>query len=293
LPVRAEWEVEIMPTNKRFRALMFAACCLAITPNFVARVPAAQTVQQSDEVVFEVASIRVDRTESNVAAQSRVSPGGRFTATKMSARDLILRAYDIERFQLVGGPPWIASERFDISASATGELTTGGERPTLPGALRTLLKQRFKLVEHTELREFPVYALRVVREGRLGPNISPSDVDCAVIRCTTVSPGFGAEGRYSALSAPITRFIGSVRPAIDRYVIDETGLKGNFKIDLRWTPTMPPVPPTPSPDLVAPNPSETASIFTAIQEQLGLKLVPTTAPIRVIVIDAIEPPRDN
>jgi uncharacterized protein (TIGR03435 family) len=285
-----------MPTNKRFRAVMSAACCLAITPNVVARVPAAQrvqqTVQQSDDVVFDVASIRVNRTESDVA-RYRISPGGRFTATKMSVRDLLLRAYDIERFQLVGGPPWMASERFDISALATGEITNAGDWPTLPGALRTLLKQRFKLVEHTELREFPVYALRVAREGRLGPNISPSDVDCAVIRCTTVSPGFGAEGRFSAPSAPITRLVGAVRSGVDRHVIDETGLKGNFKIDLNWTPTRGPAPQAPSSDLVAQDPSGGISVFTAIQEQLGLKLVPTIAPIPVIVIDAIEPPTDN
>ena len=201
-------------------------------------------------------------------------------------------------FQLVDAPPWIRTERFDIVARATGELTLGGTHPTLPGALRTLIKDRFKLVEHTEVREFPVYALKVIREGRLGPNLSPSTIDCAALPVRERSPGDcrvsapGASGRYFAASGLIRNLVTALRQHVDRPVIDQTGLQGTFRIELKWA-GLPP----PSLALVAAQPPDEPlpsragpSIFTAVQDQLGLTLEPAVAPFSVVVIESVQHP---
>jgi uncharacterized protein (TIGR03435 family) len=164
------------------RRVVLCAILLASVPLAAAQAPPSQ----STEVVFDVASIRPNTTASDTT-RWRISPGGGYAATRISLVDLMLMAYGIERFQLVGGPPWMRSDRFDIAARATVDLTTSGTRPTLPGALRTLLKDRFGLVEHTESREFPVYVLKVAREGRLGPNLTPTDVNCAGSLFSSVS----------------------------------------------------------------------------------------------------------
>jgi uncharacterized protein (TIGR03435 family) len=160
----------------------------------------------------------------------------------------MLTAYGIQRFQLIGAPRWLVTERFDIVAKATGELTTSGADPTFPEALQALLKERFKLVAHSEVRQFHVYALKVARDdGRLGPNLSPSTIDCAAIisaelkdkiparrgerhSCAVSAPG--SQGRYFAGSVPLSSLIAILRGNVGRPVIDHTGLEGNFKIEL-------------------------------------------------------------
>ena len=247
---------------------------------------------------FEVASIKPNKTSAGTV--SRISPGGRFSATWFSLQDLILKAYEIERFQLVGGPDWITRERFDVVATANGELTTTGAHPTLPPALRTLLEDRFTLVAHVEQRDFQVYVLKRVSEERLGPNLSPTPVDCLTvpvperaargIDCRVSAPG--AKGRFFAGSSSIGFLVGALRMNVDRPVIDQTGLQGSFKIELNWA-TMP----TQSLAALAAAPAseplpsrEGPTLFVALQEQLGLRLEPTVASLRAVVIDSVERP---
>ena len=257
--------------------------------------------QPPPPVRFEVASIKPNKTSAGTV--SRISPGGRFSATRVSLQDLILRAYGIERFQLVGGPDWITRERFDVIATANGELTTSGAHPTLPAALRTLLEDRFRLVAHVEQRDVQVYALRRISEERLGPNLSPAAVDCLAvpvqeraargIDCRVSAPG--AQGRYFAASSSIRGLAGELRMRVDRPVIDQTGLQGNFKIELNWATI-----PTQSLAALAAAPAseplpsrEGPSLFFAVQEQLGLKLEPTIASLSVVVIDSVDRPTPN
>ena len=246
---------------------------------------------------FDVASIKPNKNTSD-RQLSRIDPGGAFRATRTSLRVLILMAYEIEAAQLVGGPSWIQTEHFDIVARATGELTRGGAQPTLPGALQTLIKDRFRLVAHTEVREVPAYALTVMREGRLGPNLSPSPINCAAIPIRERSPGDcrvsapGAPGRYFAASGSIRGLVASLRAPAGRPVIDQTGLQGNFRIELNWA-SLPPA----SLALLAATPAdeplpsrEGPSIFTAVEEQLGLKLEPAHSSVEFLVIDSVERP---
>lgn len=248
---------------------------------------------------FEVASIKPNKTSAGTV--SRISPGGRFSATRFSLQDLLRIAYGIER--IVGGPDWITRERFDVFATANGELTTSGAHPTLPPALRTLLEDRFRLVAHVEQRDFQVYALKRVSEERLGANLSPTPVDCLAvpvqeraargIDCRMSAPG--AQGRVFAGSSSIGRLVGELRRNVDRPVIDQTGLQGSFKIELNWATI-----PTQSLAALAAAPAseplpsrEGPTLFVAVQEQLGLKLEPTVVSLNVVVIDSVERPTPN
>jgi uncharacterized protein (TIGR03435 family) len=165
--------------------------------------------------------------------------------------------------------------------------------------LRTLLADRFRLITHTETRQVPVYAITVVREGRLGPQMHPSQHDCPVLyesgaRATGPNPPLDRRGKglcwgnYDFGATMGVRFAGpsewlatrGAQPYVDRPVIDATGLAGNYEWQITFTMT-------PSPE------SEAASIFTAFQEQLGLKLEPRMGPLDVRVIDSVEAPAPN
>jgi uncharacterized protein (TIGR03435 family) len=282
---------DLMPYTRILNAAVVGGLWLATA----AALTAGQTTQA--EVVFEVASIKSNTRQSDVT-RSTVSPGGTYSVTRISLHDLILTAYGIDRFQLVGAPSWVVRERFDINARATGELTSGGAHPTLPGALRRLITDRFRLIAHIDVREVPIYALRVLREGRLGPRLSPSPMDCLAVPLNERAPGDcrvsapGARGRFFAASGPISHLVAVLRMNVDRPVIDKTGVQGNFTIDLTWASV-----PTASLAALAagradePLPSrEGPSIFTAVQEQLGLQLVPEIATMNFVVIDSIQLP---
>ena len=247
---------------------------------------------------FEVASVK-----PNTSGDGRVSigiqPGGRFTAVNVPLRFLIRDAYQIQDFQLVGGPSWIDSEHFDVVAKAETDIAP---RPPGSGAgpfqlmMRSLLEERFKLATHSETREMPIYELVMARpDRRLGPKLQASSVDCEAMR------GRGRGGpppeppppserplcgiRFSPASLagggmPMAQFARVLSQAVQRVVVDRTGLTGNFDFDLAWTP-----------DQMARGADATgASIFTAVQEQLGLKLEATRGPVDVLVIDRVEHP---
>jgi uncharacterized protein (TIGR03435 family) len=250
---------------------------------------------------FEVVSVKENR--SNVEGQRmRMEPGGRVAVTNTPLRTLIQIAYGLLPQQLTGGPAWIDSTRFDIVAKA-------GERlpPSPPGGppgpaqlmLQRLLAERFKLVVRGGKRELQIYALTVAREdGRLGPAISAAKVDCAA-RMAAFGRGeappppqsecsiTGAPGRVSARGASMAMFARAVlATAVERIVEDRTGLTGGFDFDLAFAAD----PGSASGTSVG---SVDESIFTALEEQLGLKLRPVGAPVDVLVIDRIERPTED
>jgi uncharacterized protein (TIGR03435 family) len=158
--------------------------------------------------------------------------------------------------------------------------------------LRTMLADRFKLVVHKEVKDSPVFALTLARrDGRLGPRMRRADAECAppdsrpnaspqdARRCG-VKLGNGAMAGVGVTAARLA----SELSFVGRQVIDRTSLEGAFDVDLEWTPESPGT---------APSPETGASIFTAIQEQLGLRLEPSTAPLDVIVIDSADRPSGN
>jgi uncharacterized protein (TIGR03435 family) len=263
-------------------------------------------------VRFEVTSVKPNSTGRAGPTQTRFLPGGRFVATNIPVKLLIGQAYQLPYYRLLGGPPWLDSEAFDIEATANGDLSPrGGQRP-LRTALQSLLADRYKLVAHAETRQLPAYALVLARDDRrLGPSLIRSERnDCAAILADVAArapggppppplPGnqappcgaFTGNGMMSLDSATLPRLTDFLSAELNRKVFDRTDLTGLFNVHLTWTPD--PLPAGPLPPDVPPIDPNGPSIFTAVKEQLGLKLDPTTGPVDVLVIDRVERPTPN
>jgi uncharacterized protein (TIGR03435 family) len=267
----------------------------------------AQTMAPSEpKPKFEVASVRENTSGSNQVSIG-LQPGGRFGASNLPLVILIRSAYRLQDSQLVGAPDWIETTRYDIAAKAEGDLPPSS--PIGPPSLgmvmlQSLLEERFKLRVHREVRELPIYALVAAQSSaKFGPQFARSNVDCQVKaagpekpsewpRCGT-SMGFGEmKGR----ARPMTLLASMLSQVVQRPVVDRTGLAGGYDFDLRWTPDQLPARPagTPADQPFRMNGVEIdpngPSIFTAIQEQLGLKLESTRGPVDVLVVDHIERP---
>jgi uncharacterized protein (TIGR03435 family) len=252
-------------------------------------------IQDPPRQSFEVASVKPNKSgETSNFLQSR--PGGNFAVGNMTLRGLIMFAYGIQGFQLVGAPDWVATERFDIIAKAAADVPPTPIGRTSPEALmlRSLLEDRFRLSAHRETRDLPIYALVLARaDGRLGPQLRQTTSDyCARLLAaagkagdTPIPPGGpvcgmrpGGTGNEITFGAiPMNEFARFLNVNVGRTVVDRTGLTGVWDFDLKWSP---PNAPTPDPDR--------PSIFTALQEQLGLRLDATTGPVEVLVIDRLE-----
>jgi uncharacterized protein (TIGR03435 family) len=261
---------------------------------------------------FEVASVRPNN--SGDKGIYFTYQGGRFNATNVTLQILIRHSYGLHDSQIVGGPSWVNSDRFNIIAK--GDV---GQSPAFPVQLadgpsrlqlmmQALLAERFKLVVRKESKESDVYSLMLARgDGRLGPALRRSDVDCAALaaaarratstalpvrpeqaqatRCR-ISRGLGAlaiDGR------PLFQLASSLSNIVGRPVVDRTGLSGNFDVDLTWTPDQM-SPSLPRSDEPPTTNSDGPSIFTAIREQLGLKLVAQKGSGDVLVIERAERP---
>jgi bla regulator protein blaR1 len=228
--------------------------------------------------------------------------------------------------QISGGPNWINSDHFDVVAKAEGDsfgfdasrIPAGAARPGEISAidqvrlmLRTLLADRFKLTVHNEIRELPIYALVMARsDGTLGPQLRRVDLECVALRDdgrgSPPEPGKAICGGFRGLgpggttghAVPISLLAKNVEGSVDRIVTDRTGLTGRFDVDLQWTPDQlrqfkgsPDLPPGTLPQINGfPFDPNGPSIFTALQEQLGLKLESTKGPVDVLVIDHVEQP---
>jgi len=269
----------------------------------------AQSPATTSPLQFDVASVKPNRSGDSRRA---IGPGpGGFTALNSSVRELVAMAYGVSQslaqINVIGGPAWVESERFDIDAK------TGVER--LPAAqisemLRTLLRDRFQLKAHKETREREVYALVVADAARgLGPRLTAATYDCAaryaaLARKETPEPlppprpdgrrtcsGQTRPGNLYAIGFQIDSLADSLAPFVGRVVVNRTGLAGGYNFDVEWTPEQAPVAGPDGDDRrIDPN---GPSIFTAVREQLGLKLDSQRAPVEVVVIDSIERPTPN
>ena len=246
--------------------------------------PAAQGVE------FEVASVK-PHTSDDQRVMMLAQPGGRFVAANIPLKLLIRTTFQIQDDQIVGGPGWLTTDRFDIEARAPAGHDGFAE---LPGMLRALLTDRFKLVTHTEKRELPVFALeRASRDGAIGPGLRPTECPEPSVDLSGASPCMKIQtglGSLTLRGMPLDRFIPWLSANVNRVVVDRTGLQGRHDIDLKWTPEQLGQrsgngPPATDPDAL--------SIFTALQEQLGLKLDSTRDTVDVLVIDGVEHPTPN
>ncbi len=263
-----------------------------------ATVVRAQPVPQSPRSPsrFEVTSVRPNKSGPGSTSMQRLP--GSFTATNATLRDLILIAYGIQRYRLQSVPGWVEDERFDIVAKAGAEPIT--QPPTGPFVellmLRTLLEDRFGLAVHFETREMPIYALMLARaDGRLGPQLKRSEANCYAV--TQVAPAPGAQpacsvrtgnGFTTAVGFPISSFPDYLAGHVQRSVVDRTGLTGTWDLSLTFMPDG-------FAGQTPPSPQETTgpSLFTALQEQLGLKLEASVGPVEVLVIDRAQRPIAN
>lgn len=257
---------------------------------------------------FEVASVKPNNSGApNV--QIGLQPGGRFIATNVPVRALITFAYQLQNFQLVDAPDWTRNERYDIQATAGREIppTPLGQVGPIQMMVRSLLAERFQLSVRQETREMPIYALVLERpDGRLGPQLQRTTADCAAIMAAARGRGgappappalgerpqcgmFGGFGMVRAGSIPMSQLAQMLSQQVQRVVLDRTGLMGNFDFDLTFTPDQAPQGPAPpgAPALPPVDPNG-PSIFTALQEQLGLKLDSTRGPVPVTVVERVE-----
>jgi uncharacterized protein (TIGR03435 family) len=249
---------------------------------------------------LEVVSVRANR--SNAEAQSmRLQPGGRIVITNSPLRPLILTAYGLLPQQLSGGPAWIDSDRFDVLAQASENLPPsppGGPPGPAQLLMQRLLAERFKLATHFEKRELQIYALVVARDdGRLGPGMVPAKADCMALMAAygrgaaPLPPRSecgisGGPGRVSARGASLPMFARSVLAAAANQIVeDRTGLIGGYDFDLEFV-----AEPLAVGSATGVN---GASLFTALEEQLGLKLRAVRAPVDVLIIDRVEQPTEN
>ena len=254
---------------------------------------------QTETAQFDVVSIKRNISR-DLGAYGGQLPGGRYTATNTPALSLVLSAYAIQHFQLVGAPDWLESERYDINAVAEGGL---GNRDRLNAMLRHLLVDRFKLATHTETRTVVGYGLMQDRaDGKLGPQLKAVSVDCDAVRAAekaapppvrrtmadflTPHPcsSFGGSGMFVTGTVTMDRFARELVTHLKAPVGNETALTGDYEVVLRW-----------NPDPLSPNADQTlpSSLQIALREQLGLKLEPRPQPVEMVVIDRIERPTEN
>ncbi len=238
---------------------------------------------------FEVASVKPSPPDAP-GMFVRYLPGGSLRVAGASLKNLISIAYGVRPFQISEGPNWIETERFDIEARA---VTTPTDPPKVSleerktaERLRNLLADRFQLTLHTETREQPVYAL-VVAKG--GPKLQESTESENFIRRM-------GRGELKGQGVGLRMLVINLSNELGRGVIDKTGLAGKYSFDLKWTPGQPTtaqLPPPPSGALPQPADLDGPTIFTALQEQLGLRLESEKGPVEVLVIDRAERPSKN
>jgi len=249
---------------------------------------------------FDVAAIKPNNSGA-IGEQVRFyPPSGRVTMTNVTVRRMIINAYALQDEQLAGGPGWVRSEHFDIVANSEAANLSPMDRWMM---VRALLADRFKLKMHTEPREQPVFALVLGRrDGQLGEHLKKSNADCkppAAPRTTPIDLSvpnqcgviMGGPGRMNFRGVTMEVIAAQLSSRVGRSVVDRTGLAGRFDLDVEFSPQ---ALTADGADAPADRPADSGpSIYTAIQEQLGLKLESQKISIDVTVIDSVERPTEG
>lgn len=272
-----------MQRHKMRRLLLLGAAALKLASG-------QQTGAAPARPAFAVASVKPTDQSLRQYIDMRVLPGGTVTATAVTLKFLITVAYGVQAVQVSGGPGWIDTAKFDILAKPPD-----GENPQVLPMLQSLLEDRFKLVVRHDAKELSVYELKPIKAGQLGPKLKPAEPGA----CPATPPGenipcggfvqepghlYGHKATFSALAKPLAGIVG-------RPVVDKTGVATEFDLTLAWMP-----------DAALgggadagrpPQNSDLPSIFTAVQEQLGLKLDAAKESTEVLVIERAEKPSEN
>jgi uncharacterized protein (TIGR03435 family) len=279
------------PSCRRTSDFVLRPClCLCLSALLVAQAPLA----------FDVASIKPNNSGA-VGEQVRFyPPSGRVQMTNVTVKRMIQNAYQLQDQQIAGGPGWIASEHFDIVANSDAANLTPQDRWMM---VRALLAERFKLKMHTEMREQAVFALILARrDGQLGEHLKKSNTDCKAPTAPRTGPIdlsvpnqcgviMGGSGRMNFRGVTMETLAAQLSARVGRSVVDRSGLEGRYDLDVEFSPQ--PLQ-AGSAEAAADRPADTAaSIYTAVQEQLGLKLESQKGSIQVTVIDSIEHPTEG
>ena len=268
----------VFPRSKsQSRLALFVGAALAVAAAVCAQ--SAPQAAPAQPLAYEVVSIKPHQASADDGMWWRYTPDG-FSTSGTPLKNLIMGAYElIMPDQLSGLPGWADSDPFDIqakmdedAAAAFQKLPLKEQRHRHDLMLQSMLADRFQLKVHHEVRELPVYDLVIAKDG-------------LKMKQAVADPRSGwvmYDNRIFGKSVPIDSFSDNLSNVVGRIVIDKTGLKGNYAVALKWTPD---------------GQQETADsgpgIFAALQEQLGLKLVPAKGPVDTIVVDRVEKPSPN
>jgi len=247
----------------------------------------AQTPATSPNTpTFDVASIHESKATDGHHHIYNDPSESHFRTVNVSLKELLQFAYSLPKSQILGGPSWLDSTMFDIDAKS--DVAIDAQLHALPASqarqqkqlmLQALLADRFRLTTHQETRPLPAYSLVLAKGGATfkSSEIGGTTIDSGRSRLHVA----GSDNTLALLAGELAQTLG-------RPVLDNTGIAGRYDLTLKWTPDDGPPPMlNGEPDTSAPN------LFTAIQEQLGLKLEPTKAPVPVLVVDHAEMPSEN
>jgi uncharacterized protein (TIGR03435 family) len=245
-----------------------------LVPIVLAAVTHAQT--------FDAASIKRSPSGSANGSTFELLTGGGLRVRNGTLRGLIETAFDVRDFQIDGGPAWLGVDRYDVlarSESGGGAASRAEEMSTTRLKLRTLLVDRFRLAVHRETRDLPEYAL-VVEKGRSRLAPVPALAQPAAARAGVLSTC----GHITGTQALMANLVVYLSRQLNRPVVDRTELTGRYDFELSWTPEL-----APCADAV----DNAPSIFTALREQLGLRLDSMKGPVNVVVVDRAERPSED
>ena len=299
------------PDTLRFvRAVFWASALLGVV------LSADAQESQPARLTFDVVSVKRSAPD---AGASIVGDGrGQYQAINVPVRVTITNAWNLRDHQIVGAPDWLARDRFAIVAKEPAGTFTDEQRRLM---MQALLRERFKLQAHLETREMPLYNLMLLRaDGRLGPELKPTAVNCAALRNERAAGGpapadpprptpninervpcsqrgfFGPQGvTINASGRTLEQIATTLGTYADRTVVNKTGLKGEYDMLLKFRPEAggptgglaPPLSTTGDPL------SDMATLGVAVREQLGLRLEPARGAVQVLVIDSISPPTED
>lgn len=270
------------------RLLLAAAGFIAVALPIafgIFHVPSVRAQQPAGPLEFDVASVKPSNPNSINGTVVSMTPGGRLHVVNATLKDLIETAYDVRSFQIEGGPKWADAAKFDVDATP-GSLPQGAAVPPRDSfnvrlEVQALLKDRFQLQLHRETRTGPIYSLVIANGGIKSSALS-----------ATQSPQKGinaGQGTMFGEAASMAQFAYKLSRLLQRSVVNNTGLEGNYDFKLDWTPDLSPS----TPDGQPVNASAGPSLFTALQEQLGLRLEAAKGPVDVLMIDHVEQPTPN
>ena len=281
----------VLTASARLLALFLLTVGFSSLPNLLrAQAPDAAPT------AFDVASVRKN-TSGGLGGQFQIFPGGQFRAANATVRQLVQAAYDFtyERFQIVGGPSWIDDERYDVQAApveqSRGRIATAQE---IAVRIQALLADRFKLVMRRETRDMQLYDLRLVRPGALRANSGtcaprgpePKAADDARPYCgLSTLPDSGEVEHLVGTGVRIPVLARRLQQFVEAVVVDQTGLTASYDFTLDYV--------RPRNLAERQDAANGVSIFTALQEQTGLRLVPRRGQVEVVVIDRVERPTEN